>query len=157
MPGTSSTKTRFALLPGMTARRSSLKQTALTNRLNGALGRCGLLFACDGLRRTRHRRPAGICRGRHVAVGKFQIEPRSRSDAGRGVHGMALLIAYQRKTARQHAAIRQRPEQLAAMGDTRLEPLHHHCERAPRAFGQALRAFAVARDRVAPGLRVGEL
>ena len=133
----------------------SLKQTTLIDRLGGAFRRRGLGLAGNGFCRTRCR-PAGICRGRDVTVGKFQIEPRTRSDATRGVHGMALLIAYQRKTARQHAAIRQRPQELAAMGDTRLEPLHRHCKRTSRALGQALCAFAVADDRVALGLRIGE-
>ena len=32
------------------------------------------------------------------------------------------------------------------MGDARLEPLQHGRERAAGALGQALRAFAVARD-----------
>ena len=43
------------------------------------------------------------------------------------------------------------------MGDTRVEPLQRRYQRAPRALGQALRAFAVARDRIALGLRVGKL
>ena len=72
------------------------------------------------------------------------------------MHGMALLIAYQRKTARQHAAIGQRRQQLPAMGDPRVEALHRGDQRAPRALGQALCAFAVARDGLALRLRVGE-
>jgi len=73
-----------------------------------------------------------------------------------GVHGEALLIAHQREPARQHAAIRQRRQQLSAVGDTRLKALHRQSERAPRALGEALRAFAVARDGLALRLRVGE-
>ena len=102
------------------------------------------------------RRPICIRRGRDAAVGEFQIEPRARSDRGRGVHGEALLIAHQRKAARQHAAIRQRRQQLPAMGDTRFQPLHRRRQRAPRALGQALHAFAVARDGLALRLRIGE-
>ena len=71
--------------------------------------------------------------------------------------GVALLVAHQRKAAREHAAIGQRRQQLAAMGDPGLEPLHHGDECAARALGQPLRALAVARDRFALRLGVGEL
>ena len=46
-----------------------------------------------------------------------------RSDRGCGMHRVALLVAHQREAAREHAAIGQRAEQLAAMGDPRLQPL----------------------------------
>ena len=67
-----------------------------------------------------------------------------------------LGVAHQGKAARENAAIRQRAEQLSAVGDTRGKPLGRGCERAPRAFGQSKRAFAVARDGLALRLRVGE-
>jgi len=74
---------------------------------------------------------------------------------GRGT-GMALLIALPaQKTARQHAAIRQRPEQLGRYGaTTRLEPLHYHCEARARArSARRCVRFAVARrSAFAPGL-----
>ena len=72
------------------------------------------------------------------------------------MNGVALLVAHQRKAARQHAAIGQRRQQLAAMGDAGLEPLHRRRQRAARALGQPQRAFAVARDGVALRLRIGE-
>ena len=51
-------------------------------------------------------RPIRI-RGRSdMPVGEFQVEPRAGADAGSGVQGAALLVANQRKAARQHAAIR---------------------------------------------------
>ena len=72
------------------------------------------------------------------------------------MHGVARFVAHQRKTARQHAAIGQRRQQLAAMGDAGLQPLHRGHERAARALGEPLRALAVARDGVALCLGVGE-
>ena len=72
------------------------------------------------------------------------------------MHGMALLIAHQCKTARQNAAIGQRRQQLSAMPDARLLALHQDRQRPPRPFGQAQRAFAVARDDLALRLCVGE-
>ena len=73
------------------------------------------------------------------------------------MHGVAVFVAHQGKPARQHAAIRQRRQQLAAMGDAGVEPCHRGQQCAARALGKALRAFAVARDRVALRLRVGKL
>ncbi len=72
------------------------------------------------------------------------------------MHGVALLVAHQGKTAREHAAIGQRSQQLTAVGDPRLKPLRCRCKRAPRALGEAQHAFAVARDGLALRLRVGE-
>ncbi len=104
----------------------------------------------------RCRRPIRVGGGGDAAVGKFDREMRAGADRGGGVHGVALLVAHQGKAARQHAAIGQRRQQLAAMGDARLETLHRGRERAPRALGQPLRPFAVARDGLALRLGVGE-
>ena len=109
-----------------------------------------------GFAGSRCRRPVRIRCRRDAAVGEFQIEPRARADAGGGMHGMPLFVAHQRKTARQHAAIGQRRQQLPAMGDPRVQPLHRRCQRAPRALGQPQHAFAVARDGLALRLRIGE-
>ena len=73
------------------------------------------------------------------------------------MHGVTLLVAHQGKAAREHAAIGQRRQQLAAMGDPRIETLHRGHERTAGALGQPLRALAVARDGVALRLGVGEL
>ena len=81
---------------------------------------------------------------------------RARADVGRGVNGLALLVTHQRKTAREHAAIRQSGQKLSAVRDPRVESLHHGGDRAPRALGQTQRALAVARDGLALRLRVGE-
>ena len=86
------------------------------------------------------------------------IETRARPDRGGGMHGLAVLVAHQRKAARQHAAIGQRRQQLPAMARRgRRSRCIDGGQRAPRALGEPLRAFAVARDRVALRLRVGEL
>ena len=134
-----------------------LKQAALIDRFADALRRSRLRLACNRFRGGLRRRPVRIRGGGDASVGKFQIEPRPRSDAGGSAHRVALLVAHQRKAARQHAAIGQRRQQLAAVGDARLQPLRGGRERAPRPLGQARRAFAVARDRLALRLRVGEL
>ena len=73
------------------------------------------------------------------------------------MQGVAVRIAHQSKAAREHATIGQRRQQLAAMGDPRFQPLHRRQQGAAGALGEALGAFAVARDGVALGLRVGEL
>ena len=70
---------------------------------------------------------------------------------------VAVLIAHQCETARQHAAIGQRGQQLAAMGDARIEPLQDGGKRAPRPFGEPVGALAVACDGLALGLRIGKL
>ena len=60
---------------------------------------------------------------------------------------------------RSHAPARrvgQRDEQLAAMGDAGLKPLHRCDQRPAGALGEPLRPFAVACDGVALRLRVGE-
>ncbi len=72
------------------------------------------------------------------------------------MHGVAVRVAHQRKAARQHAAIGQRRQQLAAMGDPCVEPLQDRAKRAPRALGQTQRALAVAGDGLALRLRIGE-
>src|SRR6266404_7632313 len=139
------------------AKAYPLKQTSLANRLDGALGCCGLWLAGNGLCWSRCRRPIRISRSRDASVCKFQVEPRPRSDAGCGVQGVTFLVAHQRKTACKNAAIRQRRQQLAAVGDTRLKPLHGYRQRAPRALGETERTLAVAGDGLALRLRVGEL
>ena len=73
------------------------------------------------------------------------------------MHRVPLRIAHQGKAAREHAAIRQRRQQLAAMGDARVETLQSGLKRAAGALGQPLRALAVARDGIALRLGVGEL
>src|SRR5229473_1189741 len=123
-----------------------LKQTSLADRLCNALRRRRLRLACNWFRRTGCHRPIRVRGGADAPVRKFQVEPRTRADAGCGVDGEAVLIAHQCEAAGQHAAIRQRRQQLSAVGDPRLEALQGHGQRAPRALGQALRAFAVARD-----------
>ncbi len=72
------------------------------------------------------------------------------------MHRVAAFVAHQRKAAREHAAIGQRRQQLAAMGDARVETLQGGQKRAAGALGQPLRALAVARDGIALRLRVGE-
>ena len=42
-------------------------------------------------------------------------------DRGRGMQGLAVRVAHQSKSAREDAAIGQRRQQLAAMGDPRLQ------------------------------------
>ena len=73
------------------------------------------------------------------------------------MHRVALLVAHQRKAARQHAAIGQRGQQLPGMHDAGLLPLHQDRQRAAGALGEPQRAFAVARDAVTLRLRIGEL
>ena len=73
------------------------------------------------------------------------------------MHRVPVLVADERKAARQHAAIGQCRQQLSAVSDSRVEPLHQRHERTLRAFGQPLRAFAAAGDGVALRLRVGKL
>ena len=82
---------------------------------------------------------------------------RTRPDRGGGVHRVPLRIAHQGKAAREHAAVGQRRQQLAAMRDARVETLQSGLKRAAGALGQPLRTFAVARDGIALRLRVGEL
>ena len=72
------------------------------------------------------------------------------------MQGMAGLVAHQRKAAREHAAIGQCGEQLAAVLDAGIQPLQQRHQRAARALGQAMRALALARNRVALRLRIGE-
>ncbi len=72
------------------------------------------------------------------------------------MHGVAMFVAHQGKAAREHAAVGQRRQQLAAMGDPRVEALQSGQKRAAGALGQPLRTFAVARDRIALRLGVGE-
>ena len=72
------------------------------------------------------------------------------------MHRLAVFVAHQCKTAREHAAVGQRRQQLAAMGDAGLKPLHRCDQRPARALGEPLRPFAVACDGVALRLRVGE-
>ena len=69
---------------------------------------------------------------------------------------MALLVAHQGKAARQHAAIGQCTQQLTAVGDPGLEPLHRGRERPPRALGEPKGSLAVARDDLALGLGIGK-
>jgi len=73
------------------------------------------------------------------------------------MHRVALFVAHQGKAAREHAAIRQRRQQLAAMGDTCVETLQGGQKRAAGALGQPLRALAVARDGIALRLGIGQL
>ena len=128
----------------------SLKQTALIDRLGrrasarqasvSRVARPSARLAAAG----RRGRPIRIRGGADAAVGEFDRQMRARSDRGGGMHGVALLVAHQRKAAREHAAIGQRRQQLAAMGDARLEPLH----RGRRARGARARpAAACARGR----------
>src|ERR1700730_16384010 len=91
--------------PGHDEEGRPLKQTSLTDRLGNALRRRRLWLACNGFRRTGCHRPIRVRGGADASVGKFQVEPRTRADAGRGVDGEAVLIAHQRKAAGQHAAI----------------------------------------------------
>ena len=137
-------------------RRHPLKQTSLTDRLTTRLGAAGFGSLATGF-------AAVVAAGRSAsAVAPTRPSANSRSSRAPGpiaaaaCTGMALLVAHQGKAARQHAAIGQRRQQLAAVGDTRLQPLHRGRQRAPRALGQPLRAFAVARDGLALRLRVGE-
>ena len=76
---------------------------------------------------------------------------------GRGANGVALLVAHQREAARQHRAVGQRGQQLAAMGDAGVEPLQRGDKRAPRPLRKAVGALAFASDGLALGLGVGEL
>ena len=70
---------------------------------------------------------------------------------------MVLRIAHQGKAAGKNASVRERAEQLAAMGDAGLKLLRRGCKRAPRALGQAQDSFTVAHNRRALRLRIGEL
>ena len=58
--------------------------------------------------------------------GEFEIEPCSHCHRARAPQRSAFVVAHQGKAARQHAAIGQRRQKLAAVGDPRLEPLHRH-------------------------------
>ena len=102
-------------------------------------------------------RPIRIRGGADTAVGEFDRQMRTRSDRGGGVYGVAAFVAHQGKAAREHAAIGQRRQQLAAMGDARVETLQSGQQGAAGALGQPLRAFALARDGIALRLGVGEL
>ena len=72
------------------------------------------------------------------------------------MHRLAGCVAHQRKTAREHAAVGQCCQQLAAMDDAGFTALHrgHKCPAC--ALGETQRTFAVARDRMALGLRIGK-
>ena len=111
-------------------------------------------------RRTRGGRrglgPIRIRGGADAAVGEFDGETCARSDRGGGVHGVAVFVAHQGKAAGEHAAIRQRRQQLAAIGDARVETLQSGLKRAAGALGQPLRALAIARDGIALRLGVRE-
>ena len=72
------------------------------------------------------------------------------------MHGVAMLVAHQGKAAGEHAAIGQRRQQLAAMGDACVETLQSGQQRAAGALRQPLRALAVTRDGIALRLGVGE-
>ena len=72
------------------------------------------------------------------------------------MHRVPLRIAHQGKAAREHATIGQRRQQLAAMGDARVETLQGGQKRAAGALGQPLRALAITCDGVALRLGVGE-
>jgi len=84
-----------------------------------------------------------------ASIGEFQVEPRTRSDAGCGVHGEALLIAHQREpgvsTLRYDSAANNCP--LWATRASRRCIAKVSARRARSA--KALRAFAVARDGLA--------
>jgi len=73
------------------------------------------------------------------------------------MQGMAGLVTHQRKAASEHAAIGQSGEQLAAGLDAGVEPQHERRQRALRAVGQTMRALALAGNRVALRLGIGEL
>ena len=74
------------------------------------------------------------------------------ADLTRAGHDVVLIDQWPEHVA----AIRQRGEQLAAVGDTRLKPLGDRHQCAAGAFGEALGALAVARDGLALRLRVGK-
>jgi len=107
--------------------RASLEQTSLINRLGKALRHRRLGLVRRRFRRTRDGRrclrPIGIRGGADAAVGEFDRQMRTWSDRGGGVHSVPLRIAYQGKAAGEHAAVGQRRQQLAAMGDARVKAL----------------------------------
>src|SRR5580692_4336051 len=99
------------------ASRMVLKQTSLSDRFDDAPGRRRFWLARTGLWRSRRRRPIRIRGGRDMAIRKFDGEMRARIDRRGGMQGEAALVAHQGKAARQHAAIGQRRQQLAAVDD----------------------------------------
>lgn len=70
---------------------------------------------------------------------------------------MIAFVTHQRKTARQHAAIGQRGQQLSAMADAGLLSLQQGQKRAAGAFAKPQRSLMIARDRLPLCLCIGEL
>ena len=146
--------------PGMTGREGQITKTpALVDRLGHAFRRrrLRLLGRCIGRTRSGRSglRPIRIRGGADAAIGEFDGEMRAWSNRGGGMHRVPLRIAHQGKAAREHAAVGQRRQQLAAMAHARVETLQGGQKRAAGALGQPLRALAVARDGVALRLGVG--
>ena len=70
--------------------------------------------------------------------------------------GAPALVAHQRESARQNAAIGERRQQCSGMRDAGVMVLHQGRERAAGTLGQPDGAFAVARDGMALRRGVGK-
>ena len=120
-------KARRRMAGAMTAQgrtggvQCNLEQASLVDRFDDAL-RCGRLrFVRGRLRRAgAAAAPAPHRRSRRRVRRQIRCSSRAPGPTlGSGMHRVARLVAHQRKTARQHAAIGQRAKQLPAMGDPR--------------------------------------
>ena len=79
-------------------------------------------------------------------VGKFNVDPRADRDCRRGPQRAPIAVAHQRKTSRQHAAVREGSEQLRIPVVSRPPCIEEVIDRAVSAFAQDADSLLAARD-----------
>src|SRR5256885_8260255 len=91
----------------------------------------------------------------HVAVRKSDVEPHACAHRGGLPQRAPGGVAHEREAAREHAAVRQRVEQLPATRDERGALAQRGVHGAPRPLGEFRDALALAADPAAVGVGVG--
>src|SRR5262245_60952734 len=90
-----------------------------------------------------------------MRVRKLEVEPHARAHRRRLPQRAPVEIAHERKAAREHAAMRERIEQLSAALDRGEALTQQQPRRAFAALGERGHAFMLPRDAAAVGIGVG--